>query len=278
MQISVVIGAYNQRSVLETTLKSFINQSLLVSEYEIIVVDSSSTDGTDRMIEELKPPYRLNYLRVENQGKSAARNFGIQQAKYPIILLTDADMEATPTLLEEHRKAHENQLFSAFEGMTINPDKTPYIKQKLKRLQKLAFSYFLTGNLSIGKKLLIQAGLFDEAFSGYGWEDIELGYRLHQMKIPLYYLPSAVNFHNHPVTAVDMLKRKYEMGKSAAYFYQKHPNFEIKMFLGMNPIAMGIYHLLKKLPRLLKIIKNQYILEEYNYRLGLIEGLNALTR
>ncbi len=272
MQISIVIGTFNQKSVLETTLKSFINQSIPVSEYELIVVDSSSTDGTDRMIESLKPPYRLNYVRVENKGKSVARNIGIQQAKASLILITDADMEATPNLLEEHLKAHKEQPFSVFEGMTINPDKKPYIKQKLKALQKLPWGYFLTGNLSLSKKIITQCGLFDVNFSGYGWEDIELGYRLSLMKIPLYYLPSAVNFHNHPVTAGDMLKRKYEMGKSAAYFYKKHPHLEVKLFLGINPIAMGIFYFLKTFPAIRKLIRNQYLLEEYNYRLGLVEN------
>jgi len=95
------------------------------------------------------------------------------------------------------------------------------------------------------------------------------------MKISIYYLPSAINNHEHPVSNEDMLKRKYDMGQSAAYFYKKHPDFEIKMFLGLNPLAMFIFHILNKHPKLLKKIKNQYILEEYHYRLGLTE---ALTR
>lgn len=271
-KLSVVIGTYNQVAVLRRTLESLFKQSLPPALYEIVLVDSFSTDGTDLMIEELSPPCRLNYLRVENKGKAAARNFGIKEAKGSIIFLTDADMEADPNLLLEHFNVHKIFPNAAFEGLTINPDGQPYIKNRLKNLQKLKWSYFLTGNLSVRKSELVSAGLFDEHFAGYGWEDIELGYRLNLRSLPLYYLPAAVNFHNHPVGNELMLERKYEMGRSAAYFYKKHPNFEIKLFLGMNFLAMAVYRWLARHPKILQKIKNRYILEEYYYRKGLTEG------
>ncbi|MFH1542572.1 MAG: glycosyltransferase family 2 protein, partial [bacterium] len=88
--ISVVIGTYNQKETLKMVLVSLMNQSIPLEEYEIIVVDSSSTDGTAEMAGEFK----VKYIRVENKGKSAARNKGIAEAKGEIILLTDADMIA----------------------------------------------------------------------------------------------------------------------------------------------------------------------------------------
>lgn len=274
MKLSVVIGTYNQRDVLKKTLEALFHQTLSPEYYEIQLIDSSSTDGTAKMVEELKPTCRFNYRRVDNQGKTFARNLGIKQAVNEIIFLTDADIIADKCLLAEHLNAHKNGRNAAFEGLEIDTDGKPYIKARLRPGQKLKWAYFLSGNLSLRKETIVKAGLFDERFTGYGWEDIELGYRLFKMKIPLLYLPSAINYHHHPVTYTDMLKRKYELGKSAAYFYKKHPNFWIKMFLGMNPLAMGIYHFLKTHPQALKQIKNQYILEEYQYRLGLEEGLN----
>jgi len=282
IKISVVIGTYNQKDTLKKVLESLFKQILIPQLYEIVVVDSFSTDGTDALIESLAPsPCSLNYIRQENRGKPAARNRGIEEAQGEIIFLTDADMVADIHLLQEHLRAHDKYENAAFEGQTVNPDGKPYIKEKLRSGQKLKWSYFLSGNLSAKKKTLIEAGLFDKNFTGYGWEDIELGYRLHQMKIPLYYLPQAVNYHNHPVSEEDLLKRKHEMGKSAAHFYKKHPNLEIKYFLGMNPLAMGIYNLIKAQPRLKKYVEDQaphspfynYLLSEYLYREGLMEGL-----
>lgn len=282
MKISVIIGTYNQKEQLKLVLESFGKQTFDHQEFEVIVVDSFSNDGTDQMIENLyQLPYPLNYIRQENKGKTAARNRGINEAQGEIILLTDADMIADSKLLEEHVKAHKKHNNACFEGTTFNyltkdrDEVEPYIKQKLKPEQKLKWTYFLSGNLSIKKETIINAGLFDEDFKSYGWEDIELGYRLHKIDIPLFYLPSAKNYHNHFVDNQDMVARKYNMGKSAAIFYKKHPNFEIKMYLGMNPIAMAIYKFLKKHPDTFNRIKNQYILEEYNYRKGLEEGLSV---
>lgn len=282
MKLSVIIGTYNQKDVLKETLTSLFHQSLSPELYEIQLIDSSSFDGTEKMVEELKPTCRFNYQHVENHGKTAARNLGIKKAIGEIILLTDADMVADPKLLEEHLIAHEKKNNASFEGLTVNPDGKPYIQSRLKELQKLKWSYFLSGNLSLRKQTLLEAGLFDENFKGYGWEDIELGYRLHEMKIPLYYLPSAVNYHRHPTTNVGLVERKFEMGRSAAYFYKKHPNFAVKMFLGLNPLAMGIFHLIKSIPPLQEFIRQRaavsgfhhYLLEEYQYRLGLEAGLS----
>jgi len=282
MKISVVIGTYNQKEILKLVLESFFKQSLPAN-------DSFSTDGTDQMIESLTPTCRLNYLRRENQGKAAARNFGVSQAKAEIILLTDADMIADPDLLKEHVQLHEKKPNVSIEGVTLNlkkeipvaklapchPEVEPYIKQRLRRGQKLKWSYFLSGNLSLTKKAFEEAGGFDENFSVYGWEDIELGLRLSKMGVRLLHNPEAINYHYHFVSSGDMLQRKYNMGKSAAYFYKKHPTFEVKMFLGMNPVAMAMFNFLKKHPKILTKIKNQYILEEYQYRLGLTEALRA---
>ncbi|HVN67911.1 MAG TPA: glycosyltransferase [Candidatus Sulfotelmatobacter sp.] len=281
MKLSVVIGTYNQKNVLKKALESLFHQTLSPELYEIQLVDSSSNDGTEKMVEELQPTCRFNYQRVANKGKTAARNLGIKAAQGEIVFLTDADIIADRRLLAEHLAAHEKTPHASFEGLEIDTDGKPYIKARLRAGQKLKWAYFLTGNLSLRKGTIMTAGLFDEQFQGYGWEDIELGYRLAQMKVPLLYLPSAVNYHHHPVSREGLLARKFEQGRSAALFYKKHPNFAIKTFIGINPLAMGIFRYLKKQPRLLAWLEKkapsspfcQYIAEEYQYRLGLEQGL-----
>jgi len=277
IKLSVVIGTYNQRDKLKEVLESLFAQTLSPYLYEIIVVDSFSTDGTDKMIEELPTEHcPLNYIRQENKGRPGARNRGIEEAKGEIIFLTDADMLADKNLLQEHLTAHENKKNAIFEGLTINPDGKPYIKEKIKLGQKLRWSYFLTGNLSIPKDIIKNAGMFDMDFAGYGWEDVELGYRLNKLGVPLFYLPTAINYHLHPVTQEEMFKRKYDMGRSAVIFYRKHPNLEIKYFLGMNPLAKRIYKIIKSSSIIKKWIESKsiksgfyrYLWEEFMYRKG----------
>ena len=292
--LSVIIGTYNQRDSLKLCLEALFQQTLAPDLYEIIVVDSSSTDGTKEMILELNPDKHLdlNYIRQPNLGRPGARNRGIKEAKGNVILFTDADMIAHHTLLESHWIYHQEHPGNCLEGVTYNmidihagfksDNLDPYIKANFKPHQKISWSYFLTGNLSTPKEALVKTGGFDQTFSGYGWEDVELGYRLSKLKVPLLFLPEAKNYHYHDLKEQRSLERKYKMGISAALFLSKHPNFTIKMFLGMNPLAMGIYRLFKRLPKFTKWLETRaktgsvarYLTEEIYYRNGLIEGLH----
>ena len=185
IKISVVIGTYNQKDKLKLVLESLIAQTLSPNQYEIIVVDSMSNDGTADMISEIISRYPLpvtHYFPQENQGRPGARNRGIKEARGEIILLTDADMLADTNLLQEHVKAHEEFRDCCFEGLTYNfksqiPENQlpiieksniePYIKERIKPLQKIRWSYFLTGNLSIPKEIIKNAGMFDMALCFY---------------------------------------------------------------------------------------------------------------
>jgi glycosyltransferase involved in cell wall biosynthesis len=233
----------------------------------------------------------FRYIRQENQGKASARNRGIEEAKGEIVLITDADMIADPELIEEHLLFHNRHRKAIAEGLTYNlksyenfkdpSNLSPYIKERIKPGQRIRWSYFLTGNISLPKQLLIEAGMFDTSFKGYGWEDLELGYRL-KKKAPLYYLPSAINYHYHIVPEGDLGERKYQMGQSAVLFYKKHRNSEIKMFLGMNPLAVAIYKIIDWSAWLQSMLKEysqsdvcvRYFWEEYLYRKGFFDTLS----
>ena len=291
-RISVVIGTLNQRDVLERVLESFARQTAAAADFEVIVVDSSSSDGTDALMKSFKTPYSLRYIRQENRGKSGARNRGVREAVSPLILLTDADMVAEENLVATHLQGAAQFPDSTFEGLTYNlrsialgekdsSNRIPYITRKLRPFQKLDFYYFLTGKLSAPKAVLEKAGLFDEEFTGYGWEDLELGYRLKKMGIPLRYLPTAINFHFHPLDAQHAPEKKFSMGESAAYFHQKHPEKKLKYFLGAHPVPMAIYHFIAQQPAWEKWIKEKaereglwrWAYQEYLYRKGFEEGL-----
>jgi len=291
--ISVVIGTYNQRENLHKVLESLLEQTLSSDLYEIIVVDSSSTDGTAEMVKPFILQEKISYFCQENLGRPGARNRGIKEAKGEIILLTDADMIAHPELLEEHLLFHNHFHNAIAEGLTYNlkslegdiknpKNIEPYIKQKLKPLQKIKWAYFLTGNLSIPKQVIEAEGAFDMRFRGYGWEDVELGYRLSKKKVPIYYLPSAKNYHYHIVSSKDMDQRKYHMGQSASIFYKKHPNLEVKMFLGLNFLAVLLYKMIDRSTALQNLIFHRhlksdfwtYVWEEYLYRKGFFEKIS----
>lgn len=85
--ISVIIPTYNRAGFLNEAVSSVLGQTF--SNFELIIVDDGSTDGTENLFGSSKPPVR--YIRQEQQGVSAARNRGIAEAKGAYIAFLDSD-------------------------------------------------------------------------------------------------------------------------------------------------------------------------------------------
>ena len=98
--VSIVIPTYNQAEFLAQTIQSVLDQTY--QNFEIIVVNDSSTDNTDEVIGQFDDP-RLKYLIHEkNLMLSATRNTGLEASKGEIIFLLDADDLFHPEKLQAH--------------------------------------------------------------------------------------------------------------------------------------------------------------------------------
>jgi glycosyltransferase involved in cell wall biosynthesis len=87
---SVVIPIYNKAPHLERSIHSVLNQSF--SEFELILVDDGSTDGSREKLNHFNDPRVKIYFRdMPGPGGYAARNLGIEKAVYPWISFLDAD-------------------------------------------------------------------------------------------------------------------------------------------------------------------------------------------
>ncbi len=293
-KISVIIGTYNQCSILQKVLPYYEHQSAKPESFEVVVVDSTSNDGSVEFLKSYKPNFQFSYKIQENNGKAGARNTAAKLAKGTILLITDADMIPGENFIQGHIDAHQNATKPAcFEGLAWNlktldfpPDPatlTPQVGRHPGHMVRLGWYYFLTGNISIPKELFWANNGFDETFKGYGWEDLELGYRLSKQKVPLYYLKTAVNYHYHVISVEDEIERNEEKGKSALMLLRLHP--ELKWFLGLNPISCYVFPRISKNSKLYaffentcyqsknKLLKNigTWFLKEYRYLTGALK-------
>jgi glycosyltransferase involved in cell wall biosynthesis len=87
--ISVVMPVYNRAAVVGEAIDSVLQQDF--PDFELIVVDDGSTDGTRAVIEAIDDP-RLRYISLpSNAGGNAARNRGVEAATAPLIAFLDSD-------------------------------------------------------------------------------------------------------------------------------------------------------------------------------------------
>lgn len=86
--ISVIIPLYNKENFIENTLKSVLSQTF--SDFEILVINDGSTDKSEEKVLGFKEA-KIRYFSKTNEGVSATRNFGIENAQGEYIAFIDAD-------------------------------------------------------------------------------------------------------------------------------------------------------------------------------------------
>jgi glycosyltransferase involved in cell wall biosynthesis len=255
---SIVIPTYNRLPILQKCVRALEVQTLdrqIVTDYEIVVVDDGSTDGT---IEWLKTSNaELPHVKIyeqAHQGASAARNLGVERARGDTIIFIDSDLVVTPIFLQSHadallqgqKKLGNDKIFTY--GAVINTANFEDPTSESYKIMDFSNAYFATGNVAIARHWLIEVGLFDLGFSLYGWEDLELGVRLKDKGIEMIKCPAAVGYHWHPAFSLDriprLIEQEIERGKMGVVFYQKHPTFDVKMMVQMTMFHRILWNIL----------------------------------
>jgi GT2 family glycosyltransferase len=143
--------------------------------------------------------------------------------------------------------------------------------QKIRTRGTLPWKYFSSNNSSVRRAHLEAAGFFDEDFVTYGFEDLELGYRLHRnLGLQFGFVEQARSLHIHYHDLDDVLRKKFISGRSSlAVMFRKHPETrELLRFHRYGPPSRGdspglflqklfyrgllvppVYHVLKPLAR-----------------------------
>ncbi len=112
MFLSIIVPVYNVKAYLERCVASLLDQDLDRTDYEIILVDDGSTDGSGILCDELSArESNIRVIHKENGGLSSARNAGIAVADGDYIQFVDSDDYLEPKVLESlHRQIKEHNL------------------------------------------------------------------------------------------------------------------------------------------------------------------------
>ena len=101
MKLSIIVPVYNVLPYIRQCLDSLVGQT--AGDYEILLVDDGSTDGTAAVLEEYRDRYPelIKLRRVDNGGQGRARNFAIPEARGEFLGFIDSDDSIAPDMYEK---------------------------------------------------------------------------------------------------------------------------------------------------------------------------------
>lgn len=243
--VSVIIPNYNGRQLLKEYLPYAVEAIKNAgTAYEIIIVDDCSTDNSVEMIRTDFPWARL-IMNPQNRGFSHTCNQGIEAAQYELILLLNSDVKLSPDYFEHQWKYFSQPDTFGVMGRIIDMEgdhiqdaarmpkfnglklKTGYFYYTDNADDRLYTMYLSGANALIDAAKLKEIGGFDEIFSPFYSEDMELSIRAWRLNWKCYYEHKAICRHRLSATTKNYktpqwVKRVYF--RNRFYFHAIHFN------------------------------------------------------
>ena len=218
-KVSIIICSYNRANYIGAALDALYIQTSGVDQFEAIVVDNNSTDGTPEVFatwRAIHPDGNFYYTTETNQGASYARNTGASMAKYDWLCFIDDDAIAHKDFVQNIIKHINDQPFVHGFGGRIIPRYIPaepkwmsyYVASMVGNFDyspiACAFKngkYPLESNMIVSKKIFDQIGGFNTQLPGVvgtvriGGEGKDLFYKILQLGHTIYYDPSIIVEH-----------------------------------------------------------------------------------
>jgi glycosyltransferase involved in cell wall biosynthesis len=240
-RISSIICTYRRPDTLGAAIQSLRNQTLSAKQYEIIVVDNNSRDGTAEIVrkhqEDASP--HLHYVLENQQGLSHARNAGIRKARADIVAFVDDDAVAEPNWLSSLLDVYDKVADAWAVGGKVLPiwggERPKWLQGKLLRgvslvewgeeERPLKWPERVIGtNFSFRKRVFSEIGTFSTDLGRrgrllLGHEDTEIQERIHKLGKLVFYTPRAAVRHHVPVDRMTkhyFYNRAYGTGRSEA--------------------------------------------------------------
>jgi GT2 family glycosyltransferase len=243
-ELSVVIVTYNRCKDLEECLNSLLGLNEPPSE--ILVVDSSSTDGTDKLVKN----YTLRFINIKERSMVKARNIGLHNAKGEVVAYIDDDVIVSKDWSKQILEPYEDKDVGGVGGRVLpfgHSEKAFDLPEKYRAIGKVFDNGFILNNydiiaehpikvdtligcnMSFRRRLLLKVGGFDENFVGSCFrDDTDISTRVKRLGYGLIYSPSAMVWHKYKGKIVD---RKWFYWYSYNHFYF--------CFKNLQPVGVG---------------------------------------
>lgn len=267
--ISIVIPTHNRQSYLEKTLIALSNQKNVdAKDFEVIVVDDASEDGTENIVKSFYSKINLVYIKIESShgNPSLVRNVGIKSAKGNLISFIDCGVimncNFVATLIQKYSKSNNifviHEIYGLFADVCKEMEKYTsdllslenseqftdmlkeysYSSKWIDRRKELFASdkvytpwcYAWSCALTVSKAIIDQSGLFDESFRGWGSEDVDFGYRCYLHGANFIFDEMNPLFHIPHPTASNKDKEKSNRN-NRLIMHEKTYSFETEIFL-----------------------------------------------
>lgn len=242
----MIFATYNRGDILESVFDKWrIVKEATKYTFEIICSDDASTDNTVEIIKNITD-LPITLIENEKGGAGPARNAALKVAKGKIVIFTGDDMFPNPQFINQH---YENFLKFGDKVATLGridwheDIKLNHLMYHITEVgceqfgfialpvyQLIDFRHFYTSNISVPKVMLDTLQMhFRTDFDKYGFEDIELGYRLQKAGMKIYYDPSIKIEHHHVYSSVEKFCIRQETaGEELVVFNDMHSDLEDK--------------------------------------------------
>ncbi|MDX9709234.1 MAG: glycosyltransferase [Trichloromonas sp.] len=235
LTVSVVVPVYNGAEIIEDCIEALLCQVFTPGQFEIIIVNNRSTDGTQEIIDR----YPVRSLYESKRGPAAARNAGIRASTAKFVAFTDADciphndwLAKLISSMTDSVCGAGGQIVSYYQDDVVSSfiDQIVF-RQRYNILQKSP-PHITTANACYRRTSLEKIGLFDESFPFAAGEDRDLGERLAIAGETFVFAEDAIVRHKHPQTLEGFYQQRFRHASGQFYAsLKKHRKISFSQML-----------------------------------------------
>lgn len=231
VEATVVLCVRNGASTIRRQLDALDAQTG-APDFEIVVVDNGSTDGTREILREWKEGdgHAARTIVVVDAGDPPglprSRNLGAASARGRVILACDADDEVGPGWVAAMTRAIEGDQLAG--GRLLAVDSRGNDRSDLFGPGLIATPYLPHvggANFAVSRRAFFVVGGFDESLPPYGFDDVDFSWRVQEAGFPIIYVDDAeVRFTVSDAGA--SVRKRFLLGKGRVLMAQRYPRYD----------------------------------------------------